>query len=299
MCEEVGVRIVYQARFEGIVKEDDEGVVFLINGREHKTSLLIGADGIFSTVRRYLAPSIQPEYTGVIGAMAHIRTSSVKWPYPDYEPQFTMQGKAGVFITMPEDPFADEIMVAVQTSRPESTRDEWERLNANKERICEEFFRRNYGLWHETGKQIIDQVCAAKESIFLWPFLKMPKLERWYSQLGKVILIGDAAHAVPPSSGQGVNQALEDVYSLTLVLTQRLLGQKALAALERWQKMRQARIDAVYDWTANSNNVQRMPEDEKKTLIAEGKIKDPGTSGDDMRWLYQYDIDEAIKEIIA
>lgn len=297
MLKERKVEIKYNSRFEGIVREDESGVVFSINGQEESASMLVGADGIYSSVRKYLDPEIQPEYTGTLGAIAHIYRDTVKWPYPDYEPAFTLQGKAAAFFTMPEDPEAKEIMVGKQVQRPEATKAEWKALAADKDQLCE-FFRVGYDQSHDTARQIIDQVCAAKESIYLWPFLKMPKLHSWFSSKGRVLIVGDAAHAIPPSSGQGTNQALEDVQGLILMLSS---SNELLAALRMWQDMRQKRIDLVWDWATNTTNVLRMSEEERNRLIQEGKIKDPksNVNFDDMRWLYQLDLEKEVASLVA
>lgn len=64
MCREAGVVIRYGAKFEGFVREDEtegEGVEFLINGRKEKASMVVGADGIYSSVRGFVAPGVVPE----------------------------------------------------------------------------------------------------------------------------------------------------------------------------------------------------------------------------------------------
>lgn len=295
MLAELDIEIEYHARFEGVVEEHEDRVIFKINGRESSTSMLIGADGIYSSVRKYIAPDIKPEYTGVLGVLAHIHRNTVKWPYPDFEPACTIQGKPGAFFTMPEDPEAREIMVGMQVKHPDQSRAGWEAMSADKDKMVD-YFRTGYEDWHDTAKQIIDQVGASKESLYLWPFLRMPKIEQWYSRTGRVLLLGDAAHAIPPSSGQGVNQALEDVYGLTLVLRR---SDDLLSALKGWQVMRQKRIDAVFDWATNGTNVQRLPEAERQKLMAENKLKNPNASGisDDMRWLYQFDLEDEVKAL--
>lgn len=124
----------------------------------------------------------------------------------------------------------------------------------------------------------------------------MPKLDTWYSPTGTVVILGDSAHAIPPSSGQGVNQALEDVQSLVLILKSQ---PDRIQALRKWQGMRQTRIDAVFDWATNSTNVQRLPEEERNRLIREGVIKDPKSNEnfDDMRWLYSMNIEQEIQKL--
>ena len=292
MLRERGVQIHYDSRFDGIVDDNDHGVTFQINGATHHASMLVGADGIFSTVRRYLEPAVQPEYTGTVGALAHIRRDTVNWPYADFEPACTIQGTPGAFFTMPEDPEAHEIMVGMQVRLPEHTRAEWDALAADKEQLCA-FFRRGYDEWHDTARQVIDQVCAARESIYLWPFLRMPRLKTWFSGTGRVVILGDAAHAVPPSSGQGVNQALEDVYSFVLLL--RTSNARLVDLLRAWQDMRQRRVDAVFDWATNTTNVQRLPKGERDKIIAEGEVSmSSGDNADDMRWLYGVDMGKEV-----
>ena len=82
MVAERGVRITWEARFEGVIREADHGngdgvVEFKVNGQSHIANMLIGADGIYSTVRKYLDGDVGPEYTGVVGVLSHIRWDEV------------------------------------------------------------------------------------------------------------------------------------------------------------------------------------------------------------------------------
>lgn len=285
----------YKCKFDSIIEDNDNEVVFSVSGEIKRTSMLVGTDGIFSSVRKYIHPDVQPEYTGVIGTLAHIHRNAVRWPYPDYEPACTIQGKPGAFFMMPEDPEAKEVMVGMQVRRPESNRAEWEALSKDKEQLAE-LFRKGYDDWHDTAKQVIDQVCKEKDSIYLWPFLKMPKLDSWFSKTGRVVILGDSAHAIPPSSGQGVNQSLEDVQSFVLLLRTR---SDRMLALRQWQDMRQQRIDTVFDWATNVTSVQRLPQEERDRLIREGIIKDPKSveNFDDMRWLYALNVEEEVAKL--
>ena len=287
MLEEAGVPVTYHSKFEGITADSTSGITFRINGREQHCAMLIGADGISSSVRKALEPNIVPEYTGTLGLIAHIHRDTVQWPYPEFEKACTIQGKPGAMFMIPEVKDGSEIMVGMQIKHPDQSRAEWEAM-ARDTVVMSSFFRKGYEEWHNTAKSIIDSVCASKETMYLWPFLKMPKLESWYSSTGRVVILGDAAHAIPPSSGQGTNQAMEDVYALTYLLANTQPGE-LLQTLQFWQELRQERIDLVYDWTTNSNNVQRLPEAERLRLLQEGGKTKDGTANDDMLWLYVSD----------
>jgi len=194
-------------------------------------------------------------------------------------------------------------MIGTQVQYPEQSREDLERLAKDYDQLAR-FYTRGYNEHGSTAQSIIDQVLINKETLYIWPYLKMPTLQRWFSSTGRVIMVGDGAHALPPSSGQGVNQALEDVYSLTLLLTSlhKPSGQlngvsedsdvEITTALEFWQSMRQKRLDAIFDWVNGYQNVERLPEAERKKIKVEGKEQ----IGDDMSWLYRSSLESDIKE---
>ncbi|KAJ9604950.1 hypothetical protein H2200_010339 [Cladophialophora chaetospira] len=305
MVREKGVRIQWESRFEGVVREGEDGVVFRINGREETAGMLVGADGIHSSVRRYVTPEDgEPEYTGIAGVLSHIPWNSVSWPYEDYERACTIQDKPGALVLMPENREGSVIMVAMQAKVEDRSREEWEELGRDKS-FLREFFAKGRDQWESTtAKAIIDAVCRHEDTLYMWPYMRLGRLRRWSSErTGRVLIIGDAAHALPPSSGQGVNQALEDIHALTKLLVL-LNSNPSIArkdALEFWQTLRQARIDAVLDWATNRTNVQRMPLAEREKLVREGKVLDASNTEnfDDMRWLYLPDTDKLIGEWAA
>lgn len=66
----------------------------------------------------------------------------------------------------------------------------------------------------------IQKILASLEVERMYPTWTSPSIPTW--ERDGVILVGDAAHALPPSSGQGSSQALEDVEALTLILAHHL-----------------------------------------------------------------------------
>ena len=373
MVREKGLRIEWGCRFEGIVDGECEGgevgvaegaVKFRLSrsgsSEEQRSTIvasadmLVGADGIYSSVRKYLDPDAKPIYTGTTGVLAHIRWDDVDWPAVDdsinangtkgehsdsgpttthpYERQCTLQGTPGALFFLPEDAAGSVIMVGKQTRMPEpipstsstSTRQAWESLAQNKSFLAD-FYREGYDQWGATGRKIIDAVCDSergRDTLYLWPFLRMEMRGDWFKTTvpisspnkpqGTALILGDAAHALPPSSGQGVNQSLEDVWTLAKILALVKNGEakkELTEALQFWQEVRRGRIEEIYDWATNQTNVSRLSRVERekeKEREKEGKQAVGGgdgkggagdkAKGDDMRWLYKPEWEQVITQ---
>jgi 2-polyprenyl-6-methoxyphenol hydroxylase-like FAD-dependent oxidoreductase len=81
---------------------------------------------------------------------------------------------------------------------------------------------------------------ASKETLVL-NIYDMPSLPAWHE--GRVVLIGDAAHAVSPNSGQGASLALEDAQSLaTLLIASDNDHARAFPEFERCRRGRAERV---------------------------------------------------------
>lgn len=114
--------------------------------------------------------------------------------------------------------------------------------------------------------------------------------------------MGDAAHALPPSSGQGVNQTLEDVQALVWlwkgVKRDEGNARKGWAeVLKWWEEQRKGRVEQVYAWATGMTNVQRLSESERKEEMEQGTAKKV-EEGDDMRWLYVPQWEERVRKFL-
>src|SRR5215813_12402454 len=82
--------------------------------------------------------------------------------------------------------------------------------------------------------EILDHVRKLERG---YPIYDMPELPAWHK--GKVVLMGDAAHAVGPYAGQGASMAIYDA----LVLAACFKFEQGLdAAFRRYETLRRARI---------------------------------------------------------
>jgi 2-polyprenyl-6-methoxyphenol hydroxylase-like FAD-dependent oxidoreductase len=69
---------------------------------------------------------------------------------------------------------------------------------------------------------VIQKILASLEVRSMYPTWTSPQLPTW--ERDGVVLVGDAAHALPSTSGQGSSQALEDVEAFTMLLSHALRG---------------------------------------------------------------------------
>ncbi|KAJ9216137.1 hypothetical protein DTO166G4_2381 [Paecilomyces variotii] len=263
LLKERNIPVEYGAKFEEVQEETTDGVTFRINGRTERASLLIGVDGIHSAVRKYLTLDL-PAYTGVACVYGHVPTDSISWLKGEPDKGCTIQDEPGALFMIPEDTAGSDLMVGRQFSYPSLDRVGWEALGADKDALCG-LLCKGYNKWHDPAKELLDQLSTRKEGLQLWPFQRMPKMERWSSPTGRVIITGDAAHAMPPSSGQGVNQAFEDGYTLALLLSFLSPKMKWIEALDHWHHLRQVRIDAILDM-AYETDIMRLSKDEREVF---------------------------------
>ena len=84
--------------------------------------------------------------------------------------------------------------------------------NFDKEEIRQQLIKR-HSWWKDP---VVQQIVANVELDSVYPTLTTPELPAWHKP--GVVLIGDAAHTLPPTSGQGTSQALEDSQILAMLL---------------------------------------------------------------------------------
>lgn len=114
----------------------------------------------------------------------------------------------------------------------------------------------------------IQKILSSLEVKSMYPTWTSPPLPTW--ERDGVILVGDAAHALPPSSGQGSSQALEDVESLAMILSHHIskvgeqsalssAAQKAIfkTAAAQYMALRQSHVTKILEAARENQNKKR------------------------------------------
>jgi 2-polyprenyl-6-methoxyphenol hydroxylase-like FAD-dependent oxidoreductase len=292
MVRDAGIPVEYQKKFSHVASESSTSVTWAFDdGSTASAKLLVGADGIHSRVRKHLYPDLTPKFTNMIGVTAAVPRAQLQ-AGSDYPlPVTIMSPKHGAFVIAPQRADGSEVLIGKQRRLDqEYDRVGWDELINNKA-WCVDFLREGSADFPPIVTNAV--VDIPLKGINLWPFYLVPKLDTWAK--GRVVILGDAAHAIPPTAGQGVNQAFEDVYTFAGIVA-KVQQQKQSEddkedavrigkALKNWQLGRQARVDSVLDLNDKLNK-RRLPDAVKAGVF------EPF----DLDWLYGVDFDQMIAE---
>ena len=141
MLSECGIEIKHNTKFSHIISESPKAVA---DGTTSSTSILIGADGIYSTVRKYTYPTISPKYLGFLGVTSAIPISSLRLPNTnrqDYPLPVAISAKPGAFVIAPHDIDGSEVLIGTQGVFPEQDRKGWDALHTGTDEVVKPFQR--------------------------------------------------------------------------------------------------------------------------------------------------------------
>lgn len=223
------------------VAQDNAGVtVTFDDGSQARSDLLIGADGIRSRVREVVAPKTTLRYAGqtcYLG-VAHIQL-------PPHLLRVVQEIWGGRLRFGYSAVGKDRVYWFAPQSAPPHTPPPADVLA----RLCTD-----YADFPAPVSDILAHTAA--EEIIKLDLNDIEPLNSWGN--GRVVLIGDAAHAMTPNMGQGGAQAIEDAYALAQTLAQETSYSAAFQAYETLRRPRAERIAAL-SWRVGQMAHQTSP----------------------------------------
>lgn len=239
--EDAGVRRIVPAEVTGYSMREDRAQLELADGQVLSAKLVVAADGAESPLRSMVGIGTHGRDYAQRGIVAHVSTAR---PHERTAWQRFLPTGPLAFL-----PLADGRCSIV-----------WSLPDAEAQRVMaldDAAFRDALGLASDFRLGPIESV--TRRAAFP---LRLKLADRY--ELGRLVLLGDAAHAVHPLAGQGVNLGLRDVAELRDTLVEARAAGRDIAAthvLRRYARRRRSadEIDArsfdalarIYGWTAS------------------------------------------------
>jgi salicylate hydroxylase len=212
----------------GFEQDGDRATVWFANGVGVSADVVIAADGIHSTLQRFVAGPSAPLPSGSMAYRGVIPAASVAWP-PGAMRIWLGAGKH--FLVYPVRAGALLNYVGFMPT-DQQMKESWSAPGNPAE------LARAFAGWAPMVEAIVAQVTTT----FRWGLYDREPLSAWTS--GRLTLLGDAAHPMLPHAGQGANQAIEDAAALATLLSRadRTTVSRALLAYESLRRERTAQI---------------------------------------------------------
>jgi 2-polyprenyl-6-methoxyphenol hydroxylase-like FAD-dependent oxidoreductase len=214
--------------FTEFEQDENKVAVHFDNGKTDSADLVIGADGIHSTVRRQMFPEIKLRYSGYTAwrGVVEIRDedalglTSESW------------GVGARFGIVRVD--KRRVYWFATSNQPAGEKSTGEQRKAK--------LLNRFRDWHDPIHALLDSTPAS--AILQNDIHDIPPFAFWTR--GRVTLLGDSAHATTPNMGQGACMAIESAYVLSCSLKE---AADYRSALRRYEAERHARTA----WITNTS----------------------------------------------
>jgi FAD-dependent urate hydroxylase len=274
-----GARIEYGKRLvDAETTRDGVVVARFEDGTEAEGDLLVGADGIHSRTRSIIDPSAPgARYIPVLNIGGYASDVTVQ-----AEPgTFRMVFGKRAFFGYAVHPSGEVWWFANPPRADEPTSAELAAIST------EQWKKMLVDLFAGDATPAVEIIRSTPGKLAGWATYDLPSVPTWTR--GSMIVIGDAAHATAPSSGQGASMAIEDAVVLARCLRDLPEIGQAFAAYERLRRARVERIVAHGARTSNSKAagpVARVLRD----LMMPAILKRVANGGS-LAWMHDYHID--------
>lgn len=261
-------------RLVGLADKGDLIEARFENGVRVTVGLLVGADGIHSTVRAALLGEEAPRFAGCVAyrglvpaeriADLELEIGSQSWVGPGghFVHYFVSRGRLLNFVGWTE-------------------HDTWNREDWTDRAAIARALAAFEG-WHPQVRRII----AAADTCFVWALFDREPLPRW--SVGRTTLLGDACHPMYPFMGQGAAQAIEDGATLAACLVAGGADDPA-GSLRRYEALRRPRVTRLQDMSRANKTRFHLPDGPAQEARDAEWARAVDRSPDALRWLYEFD----------
>jgi salicylate hydroxylase len=255
-------------RATGFTETERKVTLHLADGTNAEGDILIGADGLKSTIARQIVGEIPATYTGDAAWRIIVPVERLPKPFlPQVMSVFMGPGGHVVCYYLRGGALLNFVGILETEESEESwtMKFPWERLKADFEG------------WHPAIQTIID--AADRDQCYRWSLHNRPPVRNWSTR--RATLLGDSAHATLPYLAQGAAMAIEDGAVLARALRQ---APSIAEGLDLYQRNRVDRTARIVEQSTQNRRLFHLPS--QQAIRAEFGKRNQGEERN--RWLYSY-----------
>lgn len=213
--------------FESYSEKESSILAYFNNLKTIEGSMIVGCDGINSSVRKIMLPNSEVRFSGIVAWRGLVDLQKLSKSTRELSTTVWM-GRNSHFVHYPIK--KNKFLNFIGTIKKEKWEDNsWHQVGTKEE------LQNDFKGWNKTVIEIISNI----EKPNKWGLFERSPLPRWISK--RAVIIGDASHPMSPSYGQGANAAMEDAIVLFRSIDES--KNNTQQALEKFQRNRKRRSD--------------------------------------------------------
>ncbi len=267
------ITLKYASSLSNFIDEGHCVTVQTMDRENYTARALIGADGLWSTVRDLILDDGPPRFTGQVAWRAVVRRDSVEERFKALTTGLWLGERAHlVHYPISNGQLLNIVAIIEMTDTPNgwSTKGEADNLLQCFEN------------WAKPAYSLLKQVTEWR----MWALYDRDPVPAW--GVGRITLLGDAAHPMLPFLAQGGAMAIEDAYILAAFLKGNLKNPRS--ALRSYENARIKRTSRVVETSRSNATMFHLggPQRLMRNMALKTSTAVPGLLLKKYDWLYGY-----------
>ncbi|OLN88496.1 3-hydroxybenzoate 6-hydroxylase 2 [Colletotrichum chlorophyti] len=240
-----------------ISADPEEGELRLEDGTTIQADVVLGADGIYSKVRKFVTGTDYKLFRSGKAAFRFLIPRAAVEADPVTAPFVDKKNCLGIWFSTDrriviypcnDNQLLNFVCIHPDTESHATASDEW-----NKKGSVEQLLK-VYAEFDPALLRLIEKVHP--DEVNVWQLLDMEAMPTWVHE--KLALLGDAAHPFTPHQGQGAGQAMEDAAALAVVLPRGTSPEDVPERLRLYEEIRMTRAHTIQEFSRQAGK-DRIP----------------------------------------
>lgn len=193
MAQKLEIRIEYGKKLAALEETPQSATIKFEDGTAATGNLVLGCDGIHSATRMEIEATRVPEYSGISSAYGFTNTRERMF----FKDSSLSMSRSGALLTTYCDDTRQRVyLAAMMELKGEISKEGWRAMGKDQQIVKENILNR----FEKSALPNMKELVHGADEWFLYPVYILPPGGKWSTD--RVMLLGDAAHAVSRSSSR-------------------------------------------------------------------------------------------------